>query len=410
VRLIANFFFVLLFFEAAARATPCNNPLVSTCINDDTFWPHAGPAQLLTVGATETTAKGQVGFGFVTSYLSRPIVLHMPAPGPSGTDEYAINDQVNGNFLWSYGVTNQLELDVVLPITFGQGGAGASPITGGKGISDTATRDLRFGFAYAIVPRARVDAQTASERGGAGGLWALTARAEVSAPTGDADQFAGEGRAVLIPSVAADLRSGQFFGGVELGARIRPTAEIVGARVGSQLLGAIGAGYDVVAKDVLALAIEARALYNFPAQHDSVEGPTGLLSTPNGLHVVPAEWGPSFRSAFGGGDFSLMAGAAFPFTPDPPILTPRWRFTLGLRYAPLERDSDGDGVLDRNDFCPHERALPVPGAPNDGCPHEASPPAPAEETPPDPRGSTRTPAAEPDTVDATTPAAPTRPQ
>jgi hypothetical protein len=398
-------FFLCLFAGARSLANSCTSPLVTTCINDDTFWPHPGPSQLLAVGGAETTAKGQVGFGLVTTYLSRPIVLHIPSPGPGGSDQYAINDQVNGNFLFSYGVTDRLELGVVLPVTFGQGGAGASPITGGAGISDTASRDLRFGFAYAIVPRSpRVqpwDHPTETTDVWTAQTWALTGRLEISTPTGDSDQFAGERTAVFAPSVAADLRRKRFFGGIELGARIRPSAEIVGARVGSQALGGIGGGLDILPREVLSVALEARAIYNFPEQHESAQTVQGLVSTPNGKHIVPAEWGPSIRSApIAAGDISFQAGAAFPFVSDPPILTPRWRFTLGIRYAPLARDSDGDGVLDKNDLCPYTKALPVEGFPHDGCPHEAPATAPAggEDAPLDLRGSTRC-AEEPDTVD-----------
>src|SRR5579859_3559287 len=83
-----------------ARATDCSS-ILSTCIDDDTFWPHAGPARFLTVGGTETVAPGRFGFGLVTSYLSRPLVVTVPTPAPPGTDENVINDQVNGTFLWA---------------------------------------------------------------------------------------------------------------------------------------------------------------------------------------------------------------------------------------------------------------------------------------------------------------------
>src|SRR5579859_5436600 len=65
---------------------------VSPCINDDVFWPHAGPAHFATVGSTETVASGQIGFGLVTDYLSRPIVLGLP-PAGSGSSDPVINDQ-----------------------------------------------------------------------------------------------------------------------------------------------------------------------------------------------------------------------------------------------------------------------------------------------------------------------------
>ena len=42
----------------------------------------------------------------------------------------------------------------------------------------------------------------------------------------------------------------------------------------------------------------------------------------------------------------------------------------------MARDTDGDGVLDRDDKCPFVRAPALPGLPADGCPHE--PPLPRE--------------------------------
>ena len=113
---------------------------------------HSGPAtailaRFVAVGSPDTVGAGQLGFGLVTSYLSRPIVFDVSAPGGTGTDEAAVNDQVNTTFLWAYGITHRLELDVAMPITLGQGGTGLAPITGGTGLRDTAVRDVRFCFA-----------------------------------------------------------------------------------------------------------------------------------------------------------------------------------------------------------------------------------------------------------------------
>jgi hypothetical protein len=336
----------------ASAAERCGNPLISTCINSDTVWPHAGPAQLLTIGGSETVAKGQVGFGLFTTYLSRPITLRVPSPspGPGGTDQYAVNDQVNGSFLWAYGVTDRLELDFILPITFGQGGGGVQPITAGAGLQDTAVRDLRFGAAYALVPRARVDPT-------AQGRWGMTARFETSAPTGDEDQFAGERSAVYMPSVAADARFDRFFAAAELGARLRPVAELAGARVGSQLFVGGGGGYDLLARrELLSIFAEVRALPTLSEQHDSVQTTAGLESRPNGKIIVPAEWTIGGRSApLAGGDLAIHLGGGGALLPDAPITTPRYRFMLSVRYAPLGRDTDHDGVIDRDDRCPRHK-------------------------------------------------------
>jgi hypothetical protein len=343
---------------SSARATDCSGP-DSPCINDDPLWVHAGPSRFVAVASADTIATGQIGFGLVATYLSRPVVLHVPAPGGAGTDEYAVNDQANGTFLWAYGVSPRLELDLAMPLTFGQGGTGLAPISGGTGLKDTAVRDMRFGFAYALLP--------------VGGAWGLATRLEVSAPTGDADQFAGERSSVFAPSLAGQWQAGRFFTGVEVGARLRPTTELLGARIGTQLVLAVGAGYDLLGqRDLLSVTVEAWALPTF-AEQDDVQRVNGVdVLTPNGKHITPAEWQLSVRSApLSRGDLSLQAsgGTEIPFG-DTPILTePRFRFTLGVRWAPVS--------------APPALSAPPPPAPSPPAP-PPSPPPPAPSPPPPP--------------------------
>jgi OmpA-OmpF porin, OOP family len=321
-----------------AGATDCSGVL-SPCINDDALWPHAGPARFIAVGSAQTVAASHLGFGLVASYLSRPIVLRLASPGASQeSKQNAVNDQVNATFLWSYGVTNRLELDIALPLTLGQGGTGLAPVTAGPGLKDTAVRDLRFGFAYAILPRLSVRAGAAAEPSAAtGDRFALLARFEVSAPTGDQSQFAGEHSGVFAPSVAADYRLMRFFAGAELGARLRPTNELLGARVGSQLVGALGLGYEIVPHALLSAGLEAWILPTF-AEQDTVRSVGGMyVGAPNGSHITPAEWQLSVRSApTRDGDLSieLGGGSGIPFGGDLPITAPRFRFVLGLRWEP----------------------------------------------------------------------------
>jgi OmpA-OmpF porin, OOP family len=312
-----------------AAAGECSG-VASPCINDDTLWPHPGASRFVAIGSAETIAAGQVGFGLVTSYLSRPIVLAVPTPGPPGTKEYAIDDQVNGSFLYSYGVSSRLELGLVLPVTFGQGGTGVAPLTGGLGLRDTAVRDVRFGFTYAILPLARP-----AEGFG------LAGRFEVSAPTGDHDQFAGDRSGVFAPSVAADYRGGRAFAGIELGTRLRPTTELLGARIGTQLLAAIGFGFDILPRDKLSLSAEGWALPGLVQQRDLLSGePPGVFvsnANGNGRYISPAEWQLAVRTApLRSTDLSFQAsgGGAIPLDGGTPVTTPRFRFTLGVRWAP----------------------------------------------------------------------------
>jgi OOP family OmpA-OmpF porin len=311
--------------------------ILSPCINDDALWPHAGPAHFAAVGSAETVAPGQIGFGLVASYLSRPIVLTIPSPGPPGSRADAIDDQVNGTFLWSYGVTKHLELDLALPVTFGQSGTGLAPLTGGAGLKTTALRDLRFGFAYAILsPPANASLLAATPDG-----LGLVGRLEVSAPTGDSDQFAGERSGVFAPSLAAEYRRGRLFAGVEFGARLRPKTELLGARVGTQLVASLGGGYDILPHELLSATLEAWALPDLAQQHDIEAEPSGgMLSVPNGKYITPAEWQLSARTApIRDGDLSLQVGGGggIPLSGDTAITTPRFRFTLSVRWAPRSR-------------------------------------------------------------------------
>ena len=121
----------LLSSASVARAGDCDSRLLSTCIDSDTLWPHAGPQRFVAVGGTETVPRSNVSFGLVASYQSRPIVVHLPSPGPAGSDRTVIDNQLSSTFLFGYGVTDRLELDLALPITLLQDGSGASLITGG---------------------------------------------------------------------------------------------------------------------------------------------------------------------------------------------------------------------------------------------------------------------------------------
>jgi hypothetical protein len=358
---------LLFCLEREAAAKECTNPLINTCINSDTFWPNPGPTRFATIAGTETVGEGQVGFGLVATYLSRPVVLHIASPGPGGSDQYVVDNQVSGNFLFAYGVTQHLQLDFALPVTFIQTGAGTSPLTGGEDLHDTAVRDLRFGMAYQIVPRERISPDAAAAKG-SGFSWSLASRMTISAPTGDSSDFAGERTAVFVPAIAADLRFKRLFAGLELGARLRPITEFAGARVGSQLTTGVGAGFDILDRERLSVMGEARTYVNFAEQHDTAQSAFGISSNANGKHITPAEWLLAIRTApLLAGDVSFFAGGGGPIPiGDPAITVPRFRFLLGAVYAPTGRDSDGDGVLDKNDMCPNQPG--VRGGENPGCP------------------------------------------
>jgi len=356
---------------ARTASADCNVPIISPCIDSDTYWPHAGPTQFATVGGTDTTAADRIAFGLVMTYLSQSIRLYSSSPGPLGSYRPAIDNQLDATFLFAYGVTDRLELDLALPVTVYQDGAGTSPIQGGNDIASTATRDMRFGATYAFLRRPRKHPWRHDASG-----FGLTARFEMAVPTGDDNSFAAEPTAVFVPSLAADYRSHRFFVGAEIGVRIRPVTDFVGARIGSQGVIAAGIGFDVLKRELLSVTGEVRWLPVFTEQGSVTLTASGLQSTANGNYISPAEWMVTARSApLEGGDISFQVGVggAIPSGVNAdgsvfvPATVPRFRAMIGLTFAPRGRDTDGDGVPDAIDKCPLEPG-PKGSGESAGCP------------------------------------------
>jgi len=212
-------------------------------------------------------------------------------------------------------------------------------------LNDTSVRDLRFGFAYALVARRRIDGDPhpdpCSSRDTCPDNLGLVGRLEVSAPSGDRSQFAGERSGTFVPSLAADYQRGRWFAGAELGLRVRPTTELLGTRIGSQVVTSMGIGANILRHELLSATLEAWALPDLVGQDTLVLSNGRYTNQSNGQVLVPAEWMLSIRTApVTGGDLSIQlgGGGALPLTDDS-VLSPRWRFVLSLRWDPLAHDT-----------------------------------------------------------------------
>jgi hypothetical protein len=413
---------------SSGRAQDCRTPILNACVNSETLWVRPGASRFLALASTDTAPRGQFGFGVVTAYQSRPIVLRVPSPGPPGSDQYAVDNQLTAHFMWNYGLTDRLEVNMVMPVTLGQSGSGLAPITAGASLPSAALRDMRFGVSYSILQRARVAPELGSSsqdpvvgpsaastvRTGPDGF-GLAARFDVSAPTGSSGAFATEPGAVLSPGVVMDYRKGRIFAASELALRLRRTSEVLGARVGSQLFAGLGVGVDILPNELLSAIAEVRVLPGFAQQADVFLVDGRYLSRGNGATAAPAEWTLSARTAsLFGGDLSIMlgGGGALPLSDDSAFGNPRFRFDLSVRYAPLGRDTDGDGVEDKFDKCPRVYAQRGEDGSGDGCPQP--PPTPrAPEAPVEfgPAPTTPAPATQPAPAQPapTTPAPATQP-
>ncbi|XXU33487.1 OmpA family protein [Sorangium sp. So ce1000] len=350
--LVASGIFMTALLPAPVRANECAPASgLSGCIDADNLWPHAGGGPFFAVGSTGTAPGAKAAFGLVASYLSRPVGLRTASPDPDGTVVHALDNMLDATFLASLGLTDRLEITVAAPVTLYQDGAGFSDVLGtDTKLQRSAMRDARLGAAFAILPPA--------QRGPLDGF-SLAARLDLGLPTGDTSVFASAGTVTLAPSVAAAYRLGKLQIATEIGARLRGASTLIDTEVGPQLLGALGASFDVLPGRWLTATAEAFALYTLAEQ------PAGAPA------LVPAEWILSATSApLLAGDVSLSAGggSSIPVAREGALTAPRFRFNLGLRYAPTGRDADADGVLDRDDACPLVAEDRDGFQDSDGCP------------------------------------------
>jgi hypothetical protein len=194
---------------------------------------------------------------------------------------------------------------------------------------------------------------------------------------------------------------------------------VQGTTIGPQGTIALGVGYDLLDRaKLLGLMVEARALPTFATQYTVTTSPIGTTESPSGSALVPAEWMVSLRSSpLATDDLSVTLGGGGEISSGASGLTaPRFRFLLGLRFAPAaaatarpksqhaaapldlaaapdvckddpdsadgfkdtdgcpDEDADKDGIDDRYDQCP---LVPEDFAGlTDGCPEGAAPKTP----------------------------------
>ena len=303
-----------------AQDDPCQpRDGLSTCFAADNLWPHVGNSRWLSLASTQTTPDGAVAVGLVPTYIHKPVGLTIASPDPDGTTVYAIEHAFSTTVLIGVGLTERLQFQLGMPMVLYQEGAGKQDVTGA---SETLTRsavgDARFGVAFTAIERGRGDT-------GPG----LAVRFDMAAPTAPPAAYAGYPSATYAPGATLDYRGDRFAVGVDVGARLRESAKVAGAFLGSQVSVAIGGSYDILEDDWLSANLEANALVGLVNQLD----PT--LSGVIDPHI-PAEWMASFRTAAladGSVAVSLGGGSFIPTAETSAVTTPLFRLALGLQYT-----------------------------------------------------------------------------
>ncbi len=196
---------VLLCGPAIADENPCQpSDGLSTCIASDNLWPYGGGGRWLSQAPT-STVPGGAAFGFVNSYLHRPIGLVVASPDPAGTRVFAVEHALSATLLTAVGVNRWLHLDLAMPMMLFQEGASKADVVGSdQALPRSAVGDLRFGSHVVLLP---------NRPAGVG----LAVRFQMTAPTGQRDAFVSSPSASFAPGVSADCTLGALSLGVDVG-------------------------------------------------------------------------------------------------------------------------------------------------------------------------------------------------
>src|SRR5574341_1472194 len=181
---------------------------------------------------------------------------------------------------------------------------------------------------------------------------ALAAQLELRLPTGDPKAFASDGT-VFAPSVVASRPLGPVRLDAQLGYVFRGQGQY------AQLVVHDAFAWGVAASTALPAV---GPLKTWRAHAELVGGVPRGYDPGNPRYRAPLSAVAGLRVGVGGG-WELEAGGSTGLGP-PGYGQESWRVFAGLRFAKLGKDSDGDGVLDDDDWCPGKPGLKD----NHGCP------------------------------------------
>jgi outer membrane protein OmpA-like peptidoglycan-associated protein len=302
---------------------------VDPSLDIQNFEPIAGPHGIFSVESAEVLGHLDIAGGLVVNYAKDPLVL-VPAAG----DEVSlVEQQMVGDVLFAIGLYDRVELDLGFPVYFINNAELNQQTLDGATIGD-----LRV--------RPKLNILNAAQHGLGLGVYL-----NLALPTGDNAAFTSSGSFSARPGAVLDAKAGPILLAFNLAANIEKEQQFGNINAGSGLAWGAGAQYDIKG-DQLAVAGEIFGSTTFSdfmsvKEETPVEGLLGLKS----------------RSSYGlGGQLAGGAGIV------PGYGSPLYRIVVGLSYAQVGNDRDGDGIRDSVDGCPDDPEDKDGFEDEDGCP------------------------------------------
>lgn len=184
----------------------------------------------------------------------------------------------------------------------------------------------------------------------------LSAGFRLHFPTGNEDAFAGDDNVRLTPQVmfAGDYDNFAYALRVGLGLRFRD-GDFAGETFNSELQVGAAVGYRLLEDKALLIGPELLAAPALGGDGDGTFGNTNPVELLFGAHyAINEQWnaglgvGPGLASGFGSPAFRIVANVVW--------------------TAPVDDDTDRDGVKNADDACPHEAGVFSTNPARNGCP------------------------------------------
>ena len=292
------------------------------------FQPHADRTGFYTAYSAETLDLWQPAFGLWMSYAHNPVVYYS-----DGEPVYEV-------------VSDLLTMDLQAAIGFGIVDVGLDlPIhlaAVGDGFPDwndsmeaSAAGDLR------LTPKVRLMNPAEKPVG-------LAIVLPISLPTGAQDRYVGLRTVSVTPTLAVSGRIDKFHLGANLGYRIAGADSVGDLTSGRSFQFKLGVGYALHEK--VDLAGEIFGDIHSQPRNNPVEWLAGATFHPIDMMGITVAGGTSLGPGLGSPEGRLVFG-------------------IGIVPAP-SRDTDGDGIKDRNDGCPEDPEDFDEFEDEDGCPDD----------------------------------------
>ncbi|MFZ5439215.1 MAG: OmpA family protein, partial [Myxococcota bacterium] len=293
---------------AALAQTSTNNGL-----DLQRYRPGPGINDVLGTASARTGGHLRWQAGVSLDYAHRPLSLYNLRTNSAVED--TVGNQTSLNVMGALGLTEVLELGLVLPVVFQPD----SSATSGVPVSATGLGDLRF------TPKVRLWAND---------VVAFGVAATVQLPTAGGTSFRGASGVGLLPRALAEVNLGKFRGLADLGVALKPTQTLLNVTAGNEFIFSAAAEYAFTSQwAAQATLFGAVGLQQSDPEEIALEALGAVQYRPLEQLSLRLGAGPGLSKGFGVPAFRVLFSAAW--------------------TSPAKRDvdSDGDGLLDSKDAC-----------------------------------------------------------